>query len=201
LKKIIFLGIPIILFLSSFFWFKYVNNWINSHSKSFSAWASFISIIAFPLIIISLLIGYHQIREILIQSEIKLEFVHPSSVSYKVANISKKLAEDILVSFGIFDIDSINPQNPLPIPSRQYNYVNRLSEKGPFSLFSEFGIEGHRYFGIIYVGCKGCRNLETYWIYVKHNYPDECFYAMRNKSDTFKINGSRLVNDIDRYLE
>lgn len=198
--KIIFLIISAILILSSFFWFKYLNNWITSHNKPLSAWSSFISIIAFPVIIISLFLGYHQIRNILVKPAIELEFVHPSSVSYKAVNTSIKIAEDILVSFGIFDIDS-HPLRHLPIPSRQYNYVNKLSEKGPFSLFGEFGVEGHRYFGIVYVGCKGCRNLETYWIYVKHGHPDEGFYSKRNKTDTFEINGSRLINETDRYLE
>ena len=98
--------------------------------------------------------GYHQIRDILTLPDPSLEFVQPSSVAYKIVNNSDKIAEDVLVTFGIFDLES-RQYGPLAIPSVSYDYVNRNSAKGPFSWFAGFATAGHRYFGIVYIGCKG----------------------------------------------
>jgi len=129
------------------------------HSDSFGAWASLITIISLPLLFISLILGYCQIRDILTLPDPSLVFVHPSSVAYKIVNKSSKVAEGVLVSFGIFDLDS--PQKgPLPIQSVEYDYVNGNSEKGPFSWFTNFATAGHRYFGIVYIGCKSKNSFE-----------------------------------------
>lgn len=153
-----------------------------------------ITVISVPLIFIGLVVGYNQVREILVLPDPSLEFVHPSSVAYKTVNNSGKIAEDILVSFGIFDLES--PVNgPLAIPSVPYDYVNRNSAKGPFSCFESFATAGHRYFGIVYIGCKGGRKLRTYWIYVRHGYPEEGFYAERKRDDTYQVDISRLRTD------
>jgi hypothetical protein len=117
----------------------------------------------------------------------------------KIVNNSGKLAEDVLVSFGIFDLDSAQ-NGPVPIPSTNYEYVNRHSVKGPFSWFSNFATVGHRYFGIVYIGCKGGARLRTYWIFVKHGHPEEGFYAERNKEDTYQVNPGRLATD-STYFE
>ena len=179
-------------------WLSQINKWVTLHNDLFSAWASLITVISAPLILIGLFVGYHQIRDILVLPDVSLEFVHPSSVAYKIVNKSNKIAEDVLVSFGIFDLDS--PQNgPLAIPSVNYDYVNKNSEKGPFSWFANFATAGHRYFGIVYVGCKGGERLRTYWIYVKHGHPAEGFYAERNKKDTYQVNPGRLVTDANYF--
>jgi hypothetical protein len=152
-----------------------------------------------PLVLIGLFVGYYQIRDILTLPDASLAFVHPSSVAYKIVNKSGKVAEDVLVSFGIFDLD-LPQEGPQPIPSVNYDYVNENSEKGPFSWFANFATKGHRYFGIVYVGCKGGQRLRTYWIYVKHGYPAEGFYAERNDRDTYEVSGRRLAAD-PNYLE
>jgi len=128
-----------------------------------------------------------------------LGFVHPSSVAYKILNNSDEIAEDVLVSFGIFDLDS-SQKGPLLIPSVNYDYMNKYSEIGPFSWFANFATDGHRYFGIVYIGFKGGKRLRTYWIYVKHGNPAEGFYAERDGKDTYQINPGRLSIDTN-YLE
>jgi hypothetical protein len=171
---------------------------VTSYNKSLSAWASLITVISLPLFFIGLFVGYYQIRQILVLPDPALDFVHPSSVAYKIVNKSEKIAESVLVSFGIFDLDS--PQKgSLPISSVNYSYVNKNSEKGPFSLFAHFATRGHRYFGIVYIGCKGGKKLRTYWIYVKHGYPEEGFYVERNEKDTFEVNPARLTMDTDYF--
>jgi len=176
-----------------------LNKWVVTNNSCLSSWSSLISLISFPLILISLFVGYHQIKDILTLPDAELEFIHPDSVVYKLVNRSAKLAEDVLVTFGIFDLDS-PIQAPLSIPSISYEYINKHSEKGPFTWFSNFAIPGHRYFGIVYVGCKGGEKLRTYWIYVKQGSPSDCFYAERNRSDTFQINVGQLAAN-KGYLE
>ena len=171
---------------------------MTSHNDSFSAWASLITIISIPLLFVSLFLGYYQIRDILVLPDISLEFVHPSSVAYKIVNKSGKIAEDVLVSFGIFDLD-LPQSGPLPIPSVNYDYVNKHSEKGPFSLLSKFATAGHRYFGIVYISCKSGERLRTYWLYVKHDHLGG-FYAERNEKDTYQVNPGRLATD-PNYIE
>jgi hypothetical protein len=171
-----------------------INKWVTSHKDSVGAWASLITVISFPLVVIGLFLGYHQIGDILVLPDPSLEFVHPSSVAYKIVNNSGKLAEDVLVSFGIFDLDS-SPNTPVPLPSVNYDYVNTHSESGPFTWFANFATVGHRYFGIVYIGCKAGARLRTYWIYVKHGHPGEGFYAERNEKDTYQINPVRLATD------
>jgi len=180
-------------------WLGRLNNWVKLHNDSFSAWASLFTVISVPLIFIGLFLGYYQIRDILVLPDPSLEFVHPSSVAYKIVNKSGRIAEDVLVSFGIFDLDS-SENGPLPIPSVNYDYVNKHSARGPFSLLSKFAISGHRYFGIVYVGCKSGERLRTYWIYVKHEHPEEGFYAERNDTDTYQVNPGRLTKD-PNYIE
>ena len=177
-----------------------LNYWLISKESELSAWSSVIMIISFPLIIIGLVVGYFQLKDIFTLPDVELNFVHPQSISYQLVNSSSKIAENILVSFGIFDLDS-NPSGPLPIPSIEYDYVNKESEKGPFTLLHKFAKENHRYFGIVYVGCKGCNRLRTYWLFVKHGSATDSFYAERNESDIYEINIHDLVNNTEKYLK
>jgi hypothetical protein len=151
-------------------------------------------VLSFPLILIGLVIGYHELADIATAPDAELTFVHPASVAYKVVNRSGKTAEDVLVSFGIFDIDSAS-QQPLPILSVNHDYVNKHSTKGPFRLFGDFGQAGHRYFGIAYVGCRGGERLRTYWIYVTHGNSQESFFAERGRKDPFQINVGKAATD------
>ena len=167
------------------------NRWMTEHNTSLSAWSSLVTLVSLPLVLAGMFLSYYQVVEILALPQPELRFVHPTSVAYKVANNSSKTAEDVLVSFGLFDLDDLS-RGPLPIPSVKYDYVNRHSEKGPFKWFGNFAVTGHQYFGIVYIGCKGGDRLRTYWIYVKHGDPTESFYAERNKDDTFRITFPRL---------
>jgi hypothetical protein len=152
------------------------------------------------LVLVGLFLSYHQVRNILVLPDPELEFVHPTSVAYKLVNHSAKIAEDVLISFGIFDLDDPS-RGPVPIPSVNYDYVNKQSEKGPFTWFQNFAVTGHQYFGIVYIGCRGGDRLRTYWIYVKHGDPAESFYAERNKDDTFRINFPRLAPDQKKLVD
>ena len=181
-------------------WLGKIDNLAKSSNNILSALSSLVTIISFPLIIIGLIVGYYQVKDIFTVPDVSLYFVHPSSVAYKIVNNSDKIAEDVLVSFGLFDLDS-SPQNLVPIPSINYDYVNKRSANGPFTLLGNFGIKDHRYFGIIYIGCKGGKKLRTYWLYAKHGKGEDSFFAERKPDDTFQINVSQLIANTERYLD
>lgn len=179
-----------------------LNKYITSRNQSLSAWASVATLISIPLVLVGIYIGYVQIRDLLIKPSIELEFVHPSSVAYTIKNTSDKTVENVLVAFGIFDIDaSVSTSNIVPITSRSYDYVNKRSANGPIALLGEYGKPGHRYFGIVYAGCKGCEDLETYWLYARHGSTNESFYAKRTKQDTYQLDWAKLTSQTEQYLE
>jgi hypothetical protein len=182
------------------------SNWAIRHKEVLSAWSSIVTIISLPLALIGLVFAYFQIKDLLVNPSIQLEFVHPTSVAYYVKNTSKKLIEKGLISFALFDLDSSTRENPnlpaiVPIPSRNFDYLNQYEKSGPTNILGHHGIAGHRYFGIIYASCKGCNDLKTYWIYCKHNSADEAFYASRTSTDTFYIEISELIKNADEYLK
>ena len=176
-----------------------INKWFESHDKSLSAWSSILTIIGFPVVVIGLFLGYFQLKDVLVQPSVELKLASPSAPTYRVENTSGKIAENVLVSFGIFDVDS-NPRDPLRIPAQEIDYVNKFSSKGPWSVLGKHGTNGHRYFGIIYLGCKECTDLKTYWIYIRYGDARNSFYAKRNAKDTFQISISRLISETDTYL-
>jgi len=176
-----------------------INKWVESRDKSLSAWSSILTIIGFPAVVVGLSLGYFQIRDLMVQPSVELKFTSPSAPTYLIENTSGKIAENVLVSFGIFDIDS-NPRDPVRLPAQELDYVNKFSSRGPWSVLGKHGIDGHRYFGIIYLGCKGCTDLKTYWIYIRHSNAENSFYAKRKIKDTFQISISRLISETDKYL-
>lgn len=180
-------------------------NWVMRNRDRLGTLSSIVTIISFPLVLIGLVVGYFQIRDLLIAPSIQLQFVHPASVSYYIENTSKKVIEGGYIAFALVDLDSKVPENPafpapVPLRSRKYDYLNRYSRVGPTSLLGNDAIIGHRYFGIIYGSCKGCSDLMTYWIYFRHGNKNEAFYSSRSNADTLDINISRLVANTDDYL-
>jgi hypothetical protein len=115
-------------------------------------------------------------------------------------NASGKVAEDVLVSFGLVDIDR-SATAPLPLASQPHPYVNRESGKGPFRLLGAEQIAGHRYFGIVYVGCRGCDALRTYWVFSDLREPPQLTWVERTAEDTYTIDPERLAKDTGRYLD
>jgi hypothetical protein len=183
-----------------------VNNWISCNSSIFSAWSSIVTIISLPLALTGLVFAYFQIKDMLIDPSIQLDFVHPYSVAYYIKSTSNKTIEKGLIAFALMDIDSRSANNPnipsiVPIPSRNFDYINKYEKTGPTNLFGKYGIAEHRYFGIVYANCKGCNDLETYWIYSKHNTSSGAFYARRISSDTYDIDLSELLKNTDEYIK
>jgi hypothetical protein len=137
---------------------------------------------------------------------IEFEFSQPDNLAYTVKNISDKtIAENVLISFGIADLTAFDlnklPHQPVPLKSIELNYVNPKMASGPFKVLGNFAVPGHRYFGIMYLNCKGCSELKTYWVYIEVNKNGKSFYAKRDKDDTYNIDIAKLANKDEKYFE
>lgn len=169
-----------------------INKFVTRYSSSFGAWASIITIISLPILL-------SQLQRMATYPDVDLEFSSPSSIIYTVNNRSATIAEDTLVAFTISDIDSELPSF-LPIPIQQIDYVNAKSSRGPWAIFEKHAIKGHRYFGLVYVGCRGTKDPKTYWIFTKYGDPGESFYVKRKNNDPHGINLGKIRID-KKYLE
>lgn len=179
---------------------KCINDFIKENSVVLGGWAALVSIISMPLLLMSFILAYYQLADHLQSPDPKLSFVHPNLISYTINNDSNKIAEEVLVSFGLFDIDDEKSYQPIPIVSKSYDYVNPNSSKGPFAFLREFSQENHRYFGIVYVGCRGGAELRTYWLYVENFNQGKSFFAERIKEDTYEINMAKFKENTEGYL-
>lgn len=123
---------------------------------------------------------------------VEIEFSSPNSLLYSVRNESNEIAEKVLVSFGIMDIDG-NLKDFVPLKSFEIDYINKKSSRGPWKVLDNYGINNHRYFGIIYLNCKGCDELKTYWLYIDQANEKNSFYCKRIKSDTYGVSFDSLI--------
>ena len=79
-----------------------INIWVKSHDKSLSGWSSILTIIGFPAVVIGLFLGYFQLKDLLVEPSVELKLASPLSPTYRIENTAGKIAENVLVSFGIF---------------------------------------------------------------------------------------------------
>lgn len=176
--------------------------WLNPEDSPLASCASIVTIIAFPTIILSLIFGYKELKDWMIEPNIEIQFSDSAAVTYKVLNTTDEIAEDVLLSFGIFDLDSSTPSAPkiLPLTSFEINYINPHEARGKFSLLGNHGTSEHRYFGFVMVSCKGCLTLNSYWVYTKYGEQGAAFYAIRDRMEGLTINASELIYNTESYL-
>ena len=73
-------------------------------------------------------------------------------------------------------------------------------KSGPYRVLGNFGVNGHRYLGWIYLNCKGCEKLKIYWVYFQLKKNTASFYADRKESDASQIDFMKASKD-EKYLE
>lgn len=111
--------------------------------------------------------------------KLEIVFKYPHNIAYSIVNKSAVMAESVLVSSGICDLDDPN-RNYVPIPVPKLEYVNGNSSKGPFQYFDQYIEPNHKkYFGYIIIECKGCNKDFRYALYVDYENPINSFYAKR----------------------
>ena len=179
---------------------KCLNIWLEKNSNVLGAWSSILSIVAFPTIAISLVLGYIQLRDSLTTPDLHLQFSSPKSLAFTVANISNKLAKKPLYGFGMFDIES-DPVNILPIPYKETSYLRGDSRQGPNELLGKYGTDGHLYFGFASVTCENCEVERWYWIYSKKGDIENSWYIELDRDEPKLWNPIELMNEPENYIK
>lgn len=177
------------------------NHWLVGKKDLLSAWASLLGIIAFPAIVITFIIGYFQLKTHLVKPDLHLEFITPTSLSFYVVNSKNVLAEEPLYWFGFIDLDS-PPVTIPPIPSKKIPYTRGNARQGPTALMSQYGKEGHRYFGFAGIQCKNCERTRRYWIFFTHGKKTDAWITESEEDDPpFFLNPLELLKDPKKWLE
>lgn len=178
---------------------KRINVWLEKNSTILGAWSSVLSIIAFPTIAISLILGYIQLKDSLISPDLHLEFSSPKALAFKVVNKTNQLAKKPLYGFGLFDIDS-DPVSILPIPVKETSYLRGDSKQGPNSLISQYGTDGHRYFGFASVTCENCEGERWYWVYCKKGDINNSWFIELDRNEPKLWNPIELMKEPEVYI-
>lgn len=181
------------------FWNK-LNQKLDSKSSVLSAWASILQIIVFPTILLTLILGYFQLRDYFLKADLLLTFSNPKSLTYTIVNEGKATAEKPSYGFGIFDLDK-KPIDTVPIPWEETSYLRPKTAQGPNTLLGNYGKSGHRYFGFASISCKNCVKERWYWIYVIHGRDKEAWYVELGKDEPKIWNPIVLMNNPEFYIE
>jgi hypothetical protein len=152
------------------------------------------------MIIITVMVGYFQLKDFLQKPDLHLRFSTPKALTFLVDNTGYKVAEKPNYGFGIFDLDS-SPIEIVPIPWKETSYLGANSKQGPNEMMGRYGKLGHRYFGFAAILCKNCDREKWYWIYFIHGSDSNAWYVEMDKDEPKLWNPIALMNNPYRYIE
>jgi pimeloyl-ACP methyl ester carboxylesterase len=107
------------------------------------------------------------------KADVTFKFEGLDSPSFYLFNISKtETARDPKYAFGLWDLDSVEIKNPLPIPvhTATGDFILPDGLMGPSGIMSEsesIRRRGHRLFGFASSLCSNCAFQHDYWISFK----------------------------------
>lgn len=179
---------------------KRLNSWLERKSNLLSSWSSILQILVFPTILLTVILGYVQLKDYFVKPDLHLLFSSPKSLTFKVSNESNATAEKPSYGFGIFDIDK-KPIDTVPIPWKETSYLRPQSLQGPNELMGKYGTKGHRYFGFASISCKNCIKQRWYWVYVVHGSDRDAWYFELSDDDSRIWNPIALMNDPELYMK
>ena len=104
--------------------------------------------------------------------EVTLSFVWPNEPDIQLQNTSNVVAENIKWSLAIWDVDTPNRHDPLPIPAATFDFLAPKGSSLPIALFSRPQIaplvkSGDVIFGSASVSCPHCSRGRTFLVYIK----------------------------------
>jgi hypothetical protein len=105
-----------------------------------------------------------------INPDVKLYFVHPSRPAVVLWNDSDVVANTVIYSFALWNLDSpLNDlKTPLQVLSAKADYIRANQAAGPNAIFDTPAIlsrlkKGNRIFGVVSVSCPQCLKRRQYW--------------------------------------
>jgi len=182
---------------------KSLNSFLIEKSVLLSAWASIVTIVSLVIVVFGGIYTVIQLIDYYRRADLHLKFVYPESVAFVLYNSSKKLADRPSYCFGIWDLNT-DTMDPLPIPWHTGDFVAARGYQGPNALISQYGIKGHKYFGVAVVTCANCETLRSYFIYIDNeNYTKSWYAETTSKAAAGQMLtpiASRLRKDPEEYL-
>ncbi len=150
-----------------------LNAFLARNATILGAWASLVTIIGLPLLLMGGYTTYKQLRGYLDQPDIALAFATPKEVRFWLLNPSSVLVREPQYSFGLWDLDAraegqgADPGN-LQIPVKSLEYIRPKSAIGPWTVASLSPVgsavpTGHVVFGWLSVQCPDCKVRRHYW--------------------------------------
>jgi hypothetical protein len=179
---------------------KKLNSCLERNSNLLSSWSSILQILVFPSILLTIILGYFQLKDYFIKPDLHLFFSSSKSLTYTVSNESHATAEKPSYGFGIFDLDK-KPIDTVHVPWKETSYLRPDSLQGPNELMGKYGVAGHRYFGFASISCKNCIKERWYWIYVVHGSEKDAWYYELSDDDPKLWNPIALMNNPDLYMQ
>lgn len=103
--------------------------------------------------------------------EVKLSFVYPDDPALLLINTSNAIAKEIKWEVALWDLNTPDRTNPLPIPASTFDFIRPHQRGGPQNLFDSPNVlpllkNGDRLFGSASVVCPDCVRGHTYWVYI-----------------------------------
>ena len=158
-------------------WWRKLNLSLDKNSSVLGAWASLLTILGIPLLLLGGFSTWLQVKEYINRPEIELYLENSKNVNFRLINYSSVLLREPQYSFSLWDLDARkegvgdDPGN-LVIPVKTLNYIRPKSGIGPFTIeglskASEKVPNGHIVFGWASVQCPDCVSRKDYWILIK----------------------------------
>ena len=175
-----------------------LNGWLEKKSTLLGSWSSLLQIIVFPAVLITVILGYIQLKEYFQYPDLHIKFSNPKSMNFTLVNSSKVVANRPSYGFGIFDLDA-KPIDIVPIPWKETSYIK--VDQGPKALMNKYGKDGHRYFGFAAIECKNGKQAKWYWLYFVHGSESNAWYVEMGDGDPKVWDPVALMKDPFSYIK
>jgi hypothetical protein len=104
------------------------------------------------------------------QPDVAMCLVNAQRPALTLINLSEQIAERVKYQYGLFDLDSSNPNEPLRAMVGTFDFIQPKSLGGPQDIFDSLATggqapkDGDRIVGTIAVSCPKCVAGHTYWV-------------------------------------
>jgi hypothetical protein len=100
--------------------------------------------------------------------------VYPKDPALVLFNPSHQLAEQVLYTYALFDLDAPTPNDPLQVPSGIAAFIKAKGQSGPQNIFDSISgmrpKKGDRIVGSIGINCAKCSAGHTYLVDITFGY-------------------------------
>jgi uncharacterized protein (TIGR02588 family) len=150
--------------------------------------ADWVTVIGFPLAILSGYIGYLDIHDKLSKPSIDV-VIYNQSNSYDgytidIKNNSKIIAKNIRLEMRFAD-NTINESNVVELVPLNIDFIPQNSTVGPYLVLNNKSIRNHKFFGYIVLDCESCEIRKSYIVYLDLENSKNSFIINTNNKITF----------------